>query len=208
MRISRARLKNKLTLVVLGRSGVGKGTQAEFILKRLRRRGVHHLETGRFLRKLLEKPNPTTILARQIMERGELFPSWFPAFTWLKELIEKGHGGKHLVFDGAPRRIWEAELVDDVMAWHRRSLSLCIYLELNEKEAIRRLLSRGRRDDTAAAIRNRLSFFSKNVLPVVRYYKDRGRLISIDGSPSPEVVFAEIDKQLVRRLGKKWPSAR
>ena len=46
-------LKGKLTLVVLGRSGSGKGTQAHFILQRLKRQGVFHLETGRFLRELL-----------------------------------------------------------------------------------------------------------------------------------------------------------
>mgnify|MGYP003394229217 CR=1 FL=1 len=200
------KFENKLTLVFLGRSGCGKGTQAKFVLERLRSSGVFHMETGRFLRELLGKNNITTELARtRIMEQGGLFPWWFPMFLWLREIIERGEGDKHMVGDGTPRRLSEAKFLDDVFAWHNRPLPICIYIDVSDKEATRRLLSRGRADDTRLAIRNRLKYFPKDVLPVVRYYQRHKRLIHIDGSLAPELVSQQIDHLLAKRLGKSWP---
>ncbi len=199
-------LRNKLTLVVLGRSGSGKGTQADFIVRRLQKEGVRHFETGRFLRELMKKKNLTTEIGRGVMSAGRLFPAWFAAYTWLREIIEKGHADKHLIYDGAPRLRWEAELIDAVMRWHNRPLSICLFIDIGEREATKRLLRRGRRDDDRAAIRNRLKFFIKYVSKSIRYYKEHGRLISINGEQSPENVWREIDSKLKKRLGKRWPS--
>jgi len=176
-------LQGKLTISFLGRSGCGKGTQAKFILKRLNH-GAYHLETGRFLRQVLRKSNPTTRIARRLMEEGRLFPSWFGAFTWLKELIEKGHADKDLVFDGAPRKVQEAELIDEVLEWHKRPLPLCVYVDVPQKEAMRRLLARGRDDDHPSAIRHRMEYFSKKVLPVIHYYRKHHRLVRVNGARS------------------------
>ena len=73
-------LKNKITVVVLGRSGSGKGTQARFILARLGK-GEYHMETGRFLREVLKRKNPTTKIGQEIMDSGRLFPVWFVIYT-------------------------------------------------------------------------------------------------------------------------------
>ena len=198
-------LSSKLTLVVIGRSGSGKGTQAQFMLQRLGK-GAYHVETGRFLREMLTHENPTTLLAQKIMKTGGLFPSWFGAFAWLRELIERGHGGDQLVFDGAPRKIEEAKLMDDVMKWHGRQLPFCIYVDVSEKEASKRLLARGRDDDHAAAIANRMRFFKTDVLPVVKFYRDKHRLIHVDGQRSIEDVWREIDSKLAVHFKDLWRS--
>jgi len=198
-------LKNKLTLVILGRSGSGKGTQARFILQKLGRQNSHHMETGRFLRALLEKANPTTLLARNLLHTGKIFPSWMAAYTWLRELIEKGTANKHLVFDGAPRKVWEAELLDEVLKWHNRPLPICIYVDVSSDEVIKRLLGRGRADDTISSIRSRLRFFEKEVRPVLNYYRKRGRLLYVDGNLPVEQVKWAVDRVLVKRLRKRWP---
>ena len=201
-------LGNKLTLVFLGRSGCGKGTQAQFVLERLKSQGVFHMETGRFLRELLEKKNVTTELARtKIMEQGGLFPWWFPMYLWLREVIEHGEADKHLVGDGTPRRVAEAKFLDDLFEWHGRSLPVCIYIDISDDEATKRLLDRGRADDNEKAIRGRLQYFPKDVLPVISYYKRHRRLVHIDGSLSPELVWKQIDRRLAKRLGEKWPAA-
>ena len=199
-------LKNKLTIVVLGRSGSGKGTQVKFILQRLGR-GAYHLETGRFIREVVKrKKNATTKIVKEITERGELTPPWFAAFTWLKKIIEDGQADKHLVADGSPRSLWEAELYDNVIKVHGRILPLCIYIEVSLKEATKRLLLRGRADDTSSAIRNRMTFFKRDVLPAIRYFKNRGRLIKVNGNLSPDIVWREIDQAFAKRLGEKWPN--
>lgn len=197
-------LDDKATIVIIGRSGSGKGTQAKFIARKLKPAGVKHLETGRFIRNLLKKSNPTTEIANQLMQKGDLTPSWFAAFTWLKEIIEKGAAGKNLVFDGAPRKIWEAELLDEVMIWHKRPLPFCVYVEVSQEEAYRRLMLRRRADDNPDAIRNRLSFFNTDVLPVIDYYAERGRIVVVDGERNRKKIFSEIDQKLSEKIGDSW----
>jgi adenylate kinase len=198
-------LTEKFTFVLVGRSGCGKGTQAQYILKRLEREGVLHMETGKFLRELLVSGNPTTDRAQQfIMEKGGLFPWWFPMFLWLRELIQHGHADKHIVGDGTPRRVAEAKFLDDVMSWHDRPLPICIYVDVSRGEVMRRLLARGRADDRRDVIRNRLNYFTREVMPVIHYYARRGRMIRVDGSLAPEEVFAQIDRGLAEKVGTQW----
>ena len=197
-------LANKLTLVIVGRSGSGKGTQAHNILHYLKNVGVHHMETGRYMRELLEGHNPTLDVIREHMAEGQLMPVWFAIFTWLRELLERGCADKNLVFDGAPRRLVEAELLDDVMEWHERPLPLCIYIDVDEEEAARRLRLRSREDDEEEAIRNRMAYFPKDVLPVIAFYKKKDRLLRVDGNQPPDKVWKDIDAGLKERLGSKW----
>lgn len=189
----------------MGRSGSGKGTQAQCILDRLGKK-AHHIETGRILRELLMHKNATTILARDIMKTGGLFPSWFGSFAWLRELIERGSADNHIVFDGAPRKVQEAQLMDEVMGWHGRSLPFCIYVDVSEKQASDRLLTRGRDDDHPAAIRNRMQFFKTDVMPVINFYRRNERLIHINGERSIEEVWQEIDQKLSLHFKHLWPS--
>ena len=197
-------LKNKITLVVLGRSGSGKGTQARFILQKLGRKNSRHMETGRFFRKLIEKSNPTILLARRLIMQGKFPPFWFAVYTWLKEFIEKGMADKHLVFDGAPRRFREAEILDDVMKWYNRPLPICVYLDVGVGEVTKRLLGRGRADDSPAVIRSRLQSFEKDSLPVLDYYRKMGRLIRIDGEGGRKEIAERINRALAKKLGKSW----
>mgnify|MGYP001612458417 FL=1 len=199
--------KEKLTIAILGRSGCGKGTQARQLIKRLKKRGVIHISTGALLRDLMHDSTPTGHITRTIMERGRLHPSWIAAYTWLKIIIEGNGAARDLVFDGAPRRVWEVKLLDEVMKWHGRPLPLCLYIDVSRKEAMRRLLARKRADDTVAAIKSRLDYFPKEVVPALKYYKREGRLITINGAQSPEKVWKEIDEAFAKYLGTQWPRA-
>lgn len=194
------KISDKVTIVMVGRSGSGKGTQAKLIAEKLGR-GAHRVETGKLLRSIMKKKNLSARLARQAMKKGLLFPSWFAAYVWMDDLIGGGKADKSLVFDGSPRSLFEARFIDDFIKWHERPLPICIYIDVEEKEAEKRLLSRGREDDKLPAIRSRLAYFKKNVLPVIDFYKKSDRLIHINGNPPPEIVWQEIDKFLrVKRL--------
>ena len=197
---------SRITIIVLGRSGSGKGTQAQFILRRLKKGSVDHLETGRFLRQILKKhKNPTTDLAKKTMAEGRLFPDWFAAYCLLKEIIEKGTADKHWVFDGAPRSVWQAELIDNLASWHERPLPIAVLVDVNEKEATKRLLLRARTDDHRRSIKNRMSFFAQNVVPTINYYKSKERLLKINGEQPVEEVRRDINKALKKYLKKNWP---
>lgn len=197
-------LKNKITISLLGRSGCGKGTQAEFIMRRLGKSG-YGVSTGRALRSLLALHNATTDRTYRIIQEGKLYPSWFVWFVWLKQLIEGGHASQHLLFDGSPRMLQETRSLDEVIHWHGRSLPVCIYLDVSRKEATRRLLLRGRADDALHAIRNRMNFFDQEVMKTIRYFRSHRRLIRINGEQKPEAIAADIDRALARRFGRLWP---
>ncbi len=197
-------VSSKFTICVVGRSGSGKGTQAEILLSILGKR-AHHMETGRFFRELIQKySNPTTRIARTLMEHGKLFPWWFPVFAWLREMIVEGAADKHFIFDGAPRRLEEVKLLDEVLTWHKRPKALCIYLDVSEHTVTERLRARGRRDDADRAIKNRMRYFTRDVMPVIRYFEKRKRLIRVDGERDPAVVSKDIIRILSRRLGSTW----
>lgn len=198
-------LKNKLTLILLGRSGSGKGTQAKFILKRLRPGGVCYIGTGNLMRAFMKKKGLTALRTREVMKQGNRHPSWLAVFLWIKKLIEDDRTHHHVIFDGAPRGVGEAVTIDEFMEWHGRNLPLCIYLDVSGSEVARRLLQRGRIDDTKRTIHNRLAYFPKLVLPVIHYFKRKKRLIYINGEQSIEKVRRDIDQALAQRLGKRWP---
>lgn len=205
--MSNKSLKNKLTFVVLGRSGCGKGTQAEFILQKLGKSKTVHLETGRFFREIMSKyRNPTVDIARKVMARGQIFPAWFSASTWLKLVIEDGIASKHWIFDGAPRWLWEAKLIDEVMRWHGRPLPICIYIDTSRKEATKRLLLRARADDNMRAIKNRMDFFERLVLPTISYYQKEKRIIRVNGNLPVDLVWKELNRALAKHLGRRWPA--
>lgn len=198
-------MKDKITLVIIGRSGSGKGTQAKLLVEKLESIGVRHLETGQALRDMLKKEaNPTVEIIRQILKEGGFVAWWIAVYTWLKDFIEEGSIANHLVFDGSPRKVLEAGLLDDVLDWHGRPLALCLYIKINPEEAKGRLMARKRSDDNPEAIANRLAAFEADVVPVIKYYQEKGRLLEVNGEQTPEAVQKEIIKKLSEKLGNLW----
>ncbi|MBU6414882.1 nucleoside monophosphate kinase, partial [Patescibacteria group bacterium] len=169
-------------------------TQAKFLLKRLR--GAHYISTGLLLRQFAKKNNPIAKRVRAILEKGFLTPGWLASFMWMRELIEAVKESEPLLLDGAPRQVYEAELLDEVMTWQKRPLPVALYINIGPKEAEKRLLLRGRGDDTKQAIQHRIKFFYRDVIPMVKYYRKHKRLIIINGEQAPEKVWRDIKKAL------------
>jgi adenylate kinase len=86
--------------------------------------------------------------------------------------------------------------MDRVMSDLRRPLPVAVYLAVSEREAMRRLIARGRFDDTLAAIRRRFAYFRRDVFPVIAYYRRRRRLISINGDQPIDAVWRDIRRAL------------
>lgn len=197
-------MKDKITLVIMGRSGSGKGMQAKLLVEKLEPLGVKHLETGQFLRDSLKIENPTTNIAREVMKAGGIFPWWYPVFTWLRVFIEDGAMAYHLVFDGV-RKLGEVQLLDEVVSWHGRPLPIGVYINISYKEAERRLLLRQRADDNPQAVANRLAYFEPDVMPSIRHFQDHNRLVEVNGEQTVEAVQEEILNKLKEKLGSLWP---
>lgn len=192
--LSLMKLKKSFTLVLVGISGSGKGTQAKFLLKRMS--SAHYISTGLLLRRFSKKNNPIARKVRAVLKKGFLTPGWLASFMWMREIVETVKEGESLLLDGAPRQIYEAELLDEVLGWQKRPLSVALYIKIGPKEAEKRLFLRGRGDDTKQAIQHRIKFFYRDVIPMIRYYKRNKRLITINGEQPPEKAWLDIKKAL------------
>lgn len=178
----------------MGISGSGKGTQTALLMKAVPR--AVNISTGDGLRRVMRRENLVGRYIRDIIKRGGLVPYWAAAHIWLSGFVQRLRGGENLVFDGAPRRVEEARMMDDFMANVGRELPVAIYVKLSKREAFKRLLARGRFDDNPRAIRERFNFFTINVQPVIRYYRQRKRLVVVDGDKSVAEVWRDIKKAL------------
>ena len=187
--------RSEFVLLLIGPSGSGKGTQADFLKRKIPRLRV--IQTGPMLRALAKRRTLTAGFLRPYLIEGLLVPRWLASFTWLKIIFETVQEGESLLFDGAPRQVSEARLLDSVLLWHKKPLAKAIFLDISPEVAKERLLKRGRSDDTSDAIRERIKFYHKNVVPVIRYYAEKKRLIRLNANKSP----SEISKDLQKALG-------
>ncbi len=181
-----------LNIILLGRSGSGKGTQGKLLAKKF---SLKYVGTGHLLRFLAKEKNFLSKRLREDLNRGKLAPTWLVQYLWLMEL-KKVKPKQGIIFDGTPRKLKEAKFLDVVLDWFGRKSLLVFLIDISRREALRRLLKRARKDDTRYAIDKRLDWFDNDVMPIVRYYEKTGRLMKINGEQSIEGVFREILKKL------------
>jgi adenylate kinase len=187
-----------LTIVFLGRSGSGKGTQAEMLLRYLGETDALYIVTGGLFRGLAAKD---TVIGRKVADQlktGELPPDWLAITLWQRELVEHlQRDDQTIFFDGALRRVPEAVALEVILQWLERPPAIPILLDVTREEAFKRLKLRARQDDTDEAINRRFDWYDEDVSKVVRYYEELGRLVRVDGMPPQDQVF----KNLLAALG-------
>ncbi|NJN39499.1 MAG: adenylate kinase, partial [Acaryochloridaceae cyanobacterium CSU_3_4] len=71
-----------------------------------------------------------------------------------------------------------------------------INLQVPESVLITRMLSRGRQDDTAAVIQDRLQVYHRQTAPILEFYRDRHCLVDIDGDTTVEAVTQRLNAAL------------
>ncbi len=213
-------------IILLGKSGSGKGTQAAFLKEKF---NLEYIGSGDLLRERAKKKDFTGKKITEIFNKGGLIPTPIILKLWLDK-IEKLRNKKNLkgiIMDGNPRKILEAYLIDEVFeyyGWDKKVQAILIHI--SDKEATDRLLKRRvcrdckeiipfvgefkklkkcfkcqgplvyRSDDTKKSVEKRLAWFKKDVEPIVRHYKKKGVLIKINGDQSIERVTKDILKNL------------
>lgn len=189
-----------LVLSVIGKSGAGKGTQVKLLRERL---NLKYVGSGDLLRKRKEAKDFTGKKIASIINTGGLAPSsivfklCIDDFERLKEEgVEKG-----IVIDGAPRKLLEAKMMGEAMEWYDWIDNYkVIVIDISDEEVLRRLLKRaeieGRSDDTEEGIKKRLSWFRKEVDPVIDFFEEKGGILRINGEQSIEEVYDEIIQKL------------
>lgn len=181
------------TILLMGRSGCGKGTQAEKLIKYF---NAIHIYTGELLRELAKKETYAGKKIDKIINHGGLPEPWIAVFLWQKELLNNIKTNKeNIIFDAVARRIEEAKMLDEVLGWFDRKI-VPILINVPREEAFKRLAMRNRADDSESSINSRLDWYETSVRESVDYYKKQNRLLQVDGTKKPDEVFEEIMKVL------------
>lgn len=190
-----------ITVLFFGPQGAGKGTQVQKLIDYLKSksdRGVIHIDMGQELRDLRDTGSYAGKLTGEVIDNGHRMPDFMPIFLQTKKLSENlKNGDEHIVADGLARGTEQTKAFDDAMDFFRRKNFTVISLTLTEESAVKRLLARGRNDDTEEGIRNRLSWYKTDVLPQLDLLKTRARrIVEIDGEPDPDTIHTNILKEL------------
>ena len=176
-------------IVIFGAPGAGKGTQSDFIVEHY---GLTHVSTGDLLRKEIADETELGKRIKGIMDAGQLVSD-----DIVIEMMDKAIAAdtKGMLFDGFPRTVAQAEVLDKLLAKHGRELTCMGQLE-GPKELVRRLLERatiqGRADDNEVTINNRLNEYNSKTKPVADYYAKQGKQRVVDGLGSIEDIAARI----------------
>ena len=192
------------TIIFIGRSGSGKGTQIELLkdhLKSVRSdTSIFHFESGDHFRNFIKHDGYTNELMRGIIAKGTLAPDFITGWLLVDALVKDFKEGQTLILDGFPRTQTQAYMLDSAMDYYKRENIKVVHIDVSETEARRRMDERGRNDDKSAeVIDERIAWYNNNVIPTLNYLRmqTRYQVIDING----EQAIEEIQKELIQRLG-------
>lgn len=179
--------------ILLGPPGAGKGTQAVRVCAA---HGLRHLSTGDLLRAAVKAGTPTGRRAQGFMDRGELVPDDV-VFALLRAELTAPAAARGFLLDGFPRNVAQARTLDGALG--AAGIERVVHLRLDDEEIVRRLLQRGRPDDTEPVIRNRLRVYREETAPLIRHYEERRLLTTIDASGTVDQVADRLAGALAAR---------
>lgn len=174
-------------LVLLGPPGAGKGTQGERLARRI---ALDHVSTGDLFRDAVTAESPAGLRAESYLHSGQLVPDQV-----VLQVIEEYLGsarGRDTCFDGFPRTRNQAEKLDDLLKQFNLSVTAVLYIDVPDHVALRRLLGRGRTDDTEETARYRLQIYHEDTEPLIDYYRQAGVLIEVDGIGGVDLVARRV----------------
>lgn len=198
-------IMNPQTVIFVGRSGAGKGVQAkllqEFFKKNTPDIPVLYLETGSYFRKYIKQDGFTWDRARNVNDKGARQSDFIAVWIWSQFLIDNiKEGDHHIVFDGTPRSLNEAEILSTAIHFYDRKNPMVVFLDISSSCAEERLRLRGRADDLdSSSIERRQGWFENDVVPAIDYFRNNPEynFLEIDGEQTPEEVHQEIVEQIV-----------
>jgi adenylate kinase len=191
-----------MRLILLGPPGAGKGTQAQRLIHRY---GIVQLSTGEMLRAAVAAQTPVGLKAKDIMASGGLVPDDV-VIGIISDRMDQPDATRGFILDGFPRTVPQAQALDDLLKKKHIRLDAVIELRVNESALLQRvetrvaeMRARGeevRIDDTPEVLSKRLASYRTQTEPLIHYYSERRKLLTVDGMMTIEHVTREINRIL------------
>ena len=182
-----------INLVLFGKPGAGKGTQAEFLKSKYE---LFHISTGDLFRHHITNATDLGKLAKSYMDQGDLVPDQV-TIDMLKVAVESNPEAKGFIFDGFPRTTKQAIALDEFLTEKSMSITATVALEAADDVLIGRLLNRGitsgRVDDQdEVKIRNRFDEYNSKTVPLRDFYQDQEKFHSVNGIGSIDEITGRL----------------
>ena len=211
-----------MNLLLFGKPGAGKGTQAPKLAEAL---GVPTLATGDVLRQAVRDGTPMGKRAREYMDRGDLVPDDV-ILGIVGETLARPQYAKGVILDGVVRTVPQAEGMQKVLGGLGRALDAVLCLEIENEAIVQRLSGRTvcdrcqtpysgrtpgetcekcggtlvrRKDDEPDAIRNRLGVYDQQTAPVLDWYKRTGTTVATVNATG---TVEEVSRRALKALGR------
>ena len=187
-----------MKLILFGPPGAGKGTQAKIIIREY---NIVQISTGDMLREEVKLETDLGKVAKAIMDKGDLVSDQI-IMSMIEKRIKKPDCNNGFILDGFPRTFKQAVSLDEILDKLKINIDKVIEINVNEELLIKRITKRAsesntlRDDDNSEILKNRISVYKKDTLPVFEYYKNSNKLHTIDGTQNIEEVSKDILKIL------------
>lgn len=182
-----------IAIVLFGKPGAGKGTQAEFLKEKY---NLTHISTGDVFRFNIKNETELGKKAQEFINKGELVPDEI-TIDMLKAEVAKNMDKAGFLFDGFPRTIAQAEALDAFLKSIDLEVTATVALEADDDVLVQRILERGKTsgradDQDEAKIRTRYEEYNAKTAPLIDFYKDQNKYFAVNGIGS----IAEITERL------------
>ena len=208
-----------MKLVILGPPGAGKGTQAEYIVKRY---NIPHISTVDIFRENIKNNTELGKKAKSYMDKGLLVPDDL-VIALVEDRLNKDDAKEGFLLDGFPRTVAQAVSLDSILDKNDDKLTKVINISVDPEILIERAVGRRvcktcgmtyhvkfnppkeegvcdkdgtkliqRDDDTEETVKTRISVYFDQTAPLIDYYRAQNLLIDIDGAKDIDKVFDDI----------------
>ena len=171
-----------INIVLFGKPGAGKGTQAEFLKEKY---NLMHLSTGDIFRFNIKNETDLGKLAKSYMDKGDLVPDEV-TIKMLEDTVNKNLDTNGFLFDGFPRTLAQAVELDNFLDSKKWKVTATIALEADDEILIQRILERGKTsgrsdDQDEEKIRHRYQEYNEKTAPLMEYYKSQNKFFPVNG---------------------------
>jgi len=186
-----------INIVLFGKPGAGKGTQAEFLKEKY---NLTHLSTGDIFRYNIKNETELGKLAKTYMDKGDLVPDEVTIKMLESEVDNNPHSAGFL-FDGFPRTLAQAEALDAFLTSKNQKITATIALEADDDILVKRLLERGKTsgrpdDQDEEKIRNRYQEYNEKTAPLMAYYHSQNKFYAVKGIGTIQEITERVSKMI------------